>query len=166
MQIVPSMNPHIFSATPSVLFCFNSAKYGMRLCQMLGLFKYGVATLYNASKNVCIIANRHDLHIPKIFSMSCQSLRGRDKRYKRITIPHSYLIVYRFTHVILFRSPDKCADIRGHSFSIIVCRSTLRRQQFSTALDSERSTIVGVHPQEIPPSEIVELIFSLRVVVV
>ena len=34
---------------------------------MLGLFKYGVATLYNASENVCIIADRHDLHIPKIF---------------------------------------------------------------------------------------------------
>ena len=34
---------------------------------MLGLFKYGVATLYNASENDCIVANRRDLHIPKIF---------------------------------------------------------------------------------------------------
>ena len=69
-------------------------------------------------------------------------------------------------HVILFQSPDKCTDIRGHSFSVRVCRSTLQTQQFLTASDSERSRIVGVHPQEILPSKIVELIFSLRVVVV
>ena len=45
-------------------------KYGIQLCQMLGLFKYGMATLYKASENVCIIADRCDFHIPKIFSMS------------------------------------------------------------------------------------------------
>ena len=133
---------------------------------MLGLFKYGVATLYNASKNVCIIADRHDLCIPKIFSMLCRSLHGQDRQYNRIKIPLSYLIVYRFTHVILFQSPHKCTDIRGHSFSVRVCRSTLCRWQFSTVSDSERSRIVRLHPHEIPPSKIVELILSLRVVVV
>ena len=34
---------------------------------MLGLFKYGMATLYKASEDGCIIADRHDLRIPKIF---------------------------------------------------------------------------------------------------
>ena len=54
----------------------HSAKYGIRLCQMWGLFKYGMATLYKASENICIIADRHDFHIPKTFSMSGQSLHG------------------------------------------------------------------------------------------
>ena len=78
----------------------------------------------------------------------------------------SYLIVYQFTHVILLRSPHKCMDMRGHSLSVRVCRSTLHKWQFSRASDSERSMIVRVCPHEMPSSKIVELILSLRVVVV
>ena len=78
----------------------------------------------------------------------------------------SYLIVYQLTHMILLRSPHKCTDMRGHSLSVRVCRSTLRKWQFSRALDSERSMIVGVCPHEMPSFKIVELILSLRVVVV
>ena len=50
--------------------------------------------------------------------------------------------------------------------SVRACRSTLCRQQFSSASDSERPRIVRVHPHEMPLSKIVELIFSLRVAVV
>ena len=78
----------------------------------------------------------------------------------------SYLIVYQFTHVILLRSPHKCMDMRGHSLSVRVCRSTLHKWQFLRASDSERSIIVRVCPHEMPSSKIVELILSLRVVVV
>ena len=60
-------------------FCINSTKYGIQLCQMLGLFKYGMATFNKASENICIIADRCDFHIPKIFSMSGQSLHGQDR---------------------------------------------------------------------------------------
>ena len=95
-----------------------------------------------------------------------QSLHGRDRQYNRIKMPLSYLIVYQFTHVILLQSPHKCMDMRGHSLSVRVCRSTLCKQQFSRALDSERSMIVRVHPHEMPSSKSVELILSLRVVVV
>ena len=64
---------------PISFVLYQPSKYGIRLCQMLGLFKYGMATLYKASENVCIIADRLDFHIPKIFSMSGQSLHGRDR---------------------------------------------------------------------------------------
>ena len=51
--------------------------------------------------------------------------------------------------------------------SVRVCRSTLHKWRFLRASDSERLMIVGVHcPHEMPSSKIVELILSLRVVVV
>ena len=56
--------------------------------------------------------------------------------------------------------------MRGHSLSVRVCRSTLHKWQFLRASDSERLMIVRVHPHEMLSSKIVELILSLRVVVV
>ena len=56
--------------------------------------------------------------------------------------------------------------MRGHSLCVRVCRSTLHEQQFLRALDSERLMIVRVCPHEMPSSKIVELILSLRAVVV
>ena len=81
-------------------------------------------------------------------------------------MPLSYLIVYQFTHMILFQSAHKCTDISGHSLSVRVCRSTPRRWQFLTASESEISRIVRVHPHEMLSSINVELILLLRVVVV